>query len=706
METLAMSVPLLWSQWLWPILLFVFGLGLVVFVHELGHFLVAKAAGITVERFALGFGPRLFGVARGGTDYCVNLLPLGGYVKMLGQEDVKETAETTDPHAFSNRPVGVRLAVVSAGVVMNVLLAAALFVLVAMVGKEYPAPVVGSVMPGFPASQAQIDWLDDHPATGPAATAPAKASSTDQARGLRPGDRIVSITDGRSLLCLLSQPVTRFTDIMLVAILAKGDSTYEFTIERGEGERTHLGRTRMGLKRLPDGSQYVFGIGGARDTTFGEYEDLITDHPFRDGDRLAAVNGQVIKHSWDLESLEQTLGGEPVTVTVLRKGRPLDIQVQPQLRLRDDVLWLRNGSRLRALAVSQKDGLVDCLTADGGTLAVSEQDLVGGGTREPLDLLGMIPRVRVIGVVKRSPEQQAGLRVGDIIVGYGDRSAPTFRQLLELNRQYAGRGTHMLVRRGGQTLKLWVVPEEHGEALADFAKAADLDHPVVAGVREGSPAARAGIGPEAVIQTINGQPVGNWIDVYRMLKGLAGREVRISYQIGTRQETANLGQLEEGVFDPADYRLTVFGADVVFRPLTVTIVERNPLKALAWGAKETCKLIVSTYLTLGRLSQGTVSGRSLTGPLGIGEIAVQAGRRGLTDFVYFLAFISASLAVFNFLPVPVTDGGHAVFLAIEKVRGRPLPPRVIYVAQVMGLALIVVVFLALTWQDALRLLRN
>ena len=59
------------------------------------------------------------------------------------------------------------------------------------------------------------------------------------------------------------------------------------------------------------------------------------------------------------------------------------------------------------------------------------------------------------------------------------------------------------------------------------------------------------------------------------------------------------------------------------------------------------------------------------GPLGIGTLAVEAGRRSLIDFIYFLAFISASLAVFNFLPVPVTDGGHAVFLAIEKVRGRP-----------------------------------
>ena len=77
----------LWSEWLWPILQFLVGLGLVIFVHELGHFTVAKAVGIRVEQFALGFGPRLFGFKRGETDYRVNIVPMGGYVKMTGQED-------------------------------------------------------------------------------------------------------------------------------------------------------------------------------------------------------------------------------------------------------------------------------------------------------------------------------------------------------------------------------------------------------------------------------------------------------------------------------------------------------------------------------------------------------------------------------------------------------------------------------------------
>ncbi len=710
MEQLLGNLPLLWSNWLWPILLFVFGLGLVVFVHELGHFLVAKVAGIRVERFALGFGPRLVGFHWGGTDCCVNLLPLGGYVKMLGQEDVKEVQETADPQAFQNKSVGVRLAVVSAGVGMNVVLAAALFVLVAMVGRNYPAPIVGTVMTGFPAARAQIEWLEDSPAPGPTttSTAPVEASVADQNLGFRPGDRILNIEDSRSLLCLLSQPVTRFTDVMLVAALARPDSMYQFTLQRRQDGRVRLGKTRIGVKRLKDETQYAFGLVAAADTTFGTYDDLITDTPFRDGDRLLAVNGRPVEHSWEIDSLERGLTGDPVTVSLLRKDHQVDVQLIPRLALRDNVLWLKDGSRFRGLPLrEEKDGSVDCLTPDGRTVTLSQEEIAGGVLREQVDILGMIPRVRVIGVWKGSPADAAGIRPGDVIVGYGDRSAPTYWQFLEINRRYAGQGTSIVVLRGEETRKLWVVPEEHGEAmLVGFVQTADLAQPVVAGVREGSPAAKAGLEPEAVIKAINGQPVHNWIDMYRILKNLLGQEVTITYQIGARQEVAELGVVDERLFDPADYNLVVFGSDVAFRPLEVTIVEPNPLRALAWGAKETCKLIVSTYVTLGRMSEGAVSAKSLSGPLGIGAIAIKAGRRGLIDFIYFLAFISASLAVFNFLPIPVTDGGHALFLAIEKVRGRPLPSRVIHVAQMMGLILLVVVFLALTWQDVGRLARS
>ena len=90
-------------------------LGVLIFVHELGHFLVAKRTGVTVLRFSLGFGPKIFGITRGGTDYRLSLIPLGGYVKMLGEDSEEELPQADRTSAFSEQKVGKRLAIVFAG---------------------------------------------------------------------------------------------------------------------------------------------------------------------------------------------------------------------------------------------------------------------------------------------------------------------------------------------------------------------------------------------------------------------------------------------------------------------------------------------------------------------------------------------------------------------------------------------------------------
>jgi len=705
METLITNFLAIWSHWVWPILLFVIGLGLVVFVHELGHFLAARAAKIKVERFAFGFGPRLFGFTRGETDYCINLLPFGGYVKMLGQEDVKEADQTSDPRSFNNKPIRARFAVISAGVFMNFVLAAVLFVLVAMVGKDYLAPVIGAVRPGFPAASAQIEWMAPPVEEGRGTTQP--ATQPCQTQGLLPGDRILNIEDHGFLLNYVSKPVTRFSDVTLVSTLADPDSSYLFTIQREVGGRKCIGKTRMGVKRLADDSQYAFGVAAASNTTFSRYTDLITASPFLDGDKLVSINGQAVAHSWQISGIEDRLTGAPVTVTVLRGGHELNITVLPRLYLRDDVLYLTDGTRLHCWPTGKDDGTMQCVTGDGKTITVDQSKIAGGAVRERLDILGLIPRIKVVAISKGSPADKAKIKVGDIVTGYGDRAAPSYWEFLETNRQHAGTGTNIVVLRDGAAKSLWVVPVEHDDVtLVGIADEPDPEHAVVAAVREGSPAAAAGIEPEAVIVAINDQPVDNWVQIYQQLKEDLGQDVRITYRLGARHQTAEIGRLDTSDFDPNDYRFDVFGREIAFRPLEVSLVYRNPLRALYWGARETCKLIVSTYVSLGRLSQGTVSAKALSGPVGIGAIALEAGRRSLVDLVYFMAFLSASLAVINFLPIPVTDGGHAVFLIIEKVRGKPLPGRLIYALQVAGLILIVGVFVALTWQDIARLLAN
>ena len=724
MESLPLSVAGVFFDWIWPILQFVIGLGLVIFVHELGHFLVAKAVGIKVERFALGFGPRLFGIVRGETDYCVNALPLGGYVKMLGQEDFKPVEEgparhgaaiehpalvpppaaaTADPRSYNSKSVGARFLVIAAGVVMNVIFAAALFVLVCLIGKDFPAPVVGEAAPGWPAATAKIVWDSPEGAT----TRPADS------KGLKPGDLILAI-DG--------DPVKRFSTVAIASALARRGQVFAMRIQRDVNGSRRVGTATVGVEPLPGGMLLGFGLIPAQDLVLEVDDDQIAPTPFESGDRIVAVNGRRIDRAWELPEITRAFDGSPVTVTVRRDGKELDpFKLTPILRSAEGVFHTKDG-------LARRGEVVRGDTPDNPTVEV----LLPGGTRETfareevsfplndtfLDILGMTPRFRFAGVVKGSPAHKAGLKPGDVVLSYGDHPRPTHRQFREINRQVVDKETTLVVLRDGKGEQVTVTPKErNGTVLVGVAPALDLAHPVVAAVRPGSLAAKAGIEPLTQITAVQGfdpntgrevgeaRPIASWIDLHQALCDLAGKKVAIHYRLGDDGpgRVAEIGLLDKKAFDPAAYAYHLPFVREGFRPLMVRITERNPLKAVAWGVRETGRIVVASYASLRALIMGTASHKTLMGPVGIGGQAVDAGRRGIVEMIYVMAFISAAIAVFNFLPIPVVDGGHAVFLILEKIRGRPLPVKVMNVIQMSGLVLLLGVFVAVTWNDIARL---
>lgn len=149
---------------------FIIVLGVIILVHELGHFLVAKSFGVRVLTFSFGFGPKVLRIERGETEYAISLLPLGGYVKMLGEDPEEEVPPEEKGRSFGGRPLWQRTLIVAAGPFSNLLFSVLLFFVLFSTGVPKLLPVVGGTVEGFPAKDA----------------------------GLREGDRILSI-DGKDI---------------------------------------------------------------------------------------------------------------------------------------------------------------------------------------------------------------------------------------------------------------------------------------------------------------------------------------------------------------------------------------------------------------------------------------------------------------------------------------------------------------------------
>jgi regulator of sigma E protease len=266
-------------------------LGVIIFVHEGGHYLVAKAFDTRVLTFSLGFGPRIFGFQRGETEYRVSWVPLGGYVR-LGGESPEEA--TGDPRDFQSKPRWQRILVYLAGPAMNVLLAILLIAVVLVLGQGLPfmhqiPPVVGAVEPGSPA----------------------------QAAGLQPGDEIVA-AKGR--------PVEDW-EAVAMAILESPGKPVPLVIERG-GSRLELVVVPITVPRyeLGDAGMFPKVLSRISTVTAGSPADRAG---LRVGDELRAVDGRPLASDQDFVRYIESHAGQTVVISVLRAGALVEVPVMP-----------------------------------------------------------------------------------------------------------------------------------------------------------------------------------------------------------------------------------------------------------------------------------------------------------------------------------------------------------------------------------------
>jgi regulator of sigma E protease len=271
---------------------FVFVLGVLIFVHELGHFMMARRHGVRVLTFSLGFGPKILRVVRGDTEYCISAVPLGGYVKMAGESPDDPRSGRADE--FMSKTKWQRFQILIMGPAMNIILAIAVMAAVLYTGAEVPAyeqqpPVIGSVKPGSVAEKA----------------------------GMQPGDRIVSIA---------GRPVETWERVFL-QVMPRANREVEIVIERGAERRliTVLPepqtRYEMGdIGVVPQMRPQIRSVNGG---SAAERAGL------RPGDVILAVNGQPVAHEALIKTINGSAGRE-LTLTVRRDGRDITRPVTPQ----------------------------------------------------------------------------------------------------------------------------------------------------------------------------------------------------------------------------------------------------------------------------------------------------------------------------------------------------------------------------------------
>jgi regulator of sigma E protease len=659
-----------WLQWIlqpsswWVILQVALGLGFVIFVHELGHFLVAKACGVKCEKFFLGFdvgGLKLASFKWGETEYGIGALPLGGYVKMLGQDDNPAAAakeaeraraalasgdlppEPTagphpawDPRSYPAQSVPERMAIISAGVIMNVIFAILMASWAYGLGVKELTCEVSGVRPGGAAWRA----------------------------GLRTGDEITAI--GKT-----KDPI--FSDLQKGVTLGDVAKGVDFTIHRPADDSTQT------LTLRPDTDLGVPTVGVTSPFSLTLPVDLREGLPgaagrarpaLAPGDTITAVDGTPVKTYAELVSLLLQRSDKPATLSVSRRPSAA-------------------GGAAEALSVELPP---QAARSTGMTMTMIDVKAVQAG----------------------SPAAAAGIEPGDRLLAVDGTPIADPLVLDETLRRQAGTPVKLSLARAGVDREVELTPRavswiEESRWPASPVSVSSLGVAVgvdalVAAVDPDGPAARAGIKPgERVTRVVFVSPEEQKAGQRKNAEGgleLSTKSPSWPYVMAALQQVDAGTRLDLVVEDAEGTKRDVsiepvdaagrFVADrgLLFEPLTRMVRSGSFLAALRHGFGKAIDDLSLVYKFLHKLTSNQISPRLLGGPIEIAKQAGKSAEEGFSRFLLFLTMLSANLAVVNFLPIPVLDGGHMVFLVYEWLRGKPPSEGVVAALSYLGLALI------------------
>ena len=520
-----------------------------------------------VLRFSVGFGPRLFGFHRGETEYRIAALPLGGYVKMAGDEPGEETAPEDRGRGFLEQPPWKRFAIAFAGPAMNLLFPGLIYVAMTLAqnGEMTPGPRVGSVSPGSPAAEA----------------------------GLRPGDRILSVTPPGGEVT----PVRHFTDLRRLVSPHPGEAL-RLEVER-DGARlppiTIVPARERESNPVEVRERGVVGVTPTYSPAVVAPVARGAAGPLQPFDLVVRAGGRPVANSGDLD---QALAAA--------RCAPIDLEV-----LREDPLVLP-GAALSTYHPLTLSGVPTCA---GGEPSIAVAD----------------PGVStfVAAVTPGGPADKAGIRRGDSLASVNGKPVRSFRELNALSAEFAA-----------------------------------------------------------------GKPVDVVLGDGRRVEFVPGEELVMDEMMQERRPRLLLG------FAP-DQRVLVSPDALVAEnvPLRIGLVE-----AVATSTQHLVDVVRVTVKGIALIVTGQISFKTVGGPIMLFSIAAQAAEKGIESFLFKMALLSVNLGLMNLLPIPVLDGGHLAACLVEWVTRRPLSVRTREVANLVGIALLLMLMLVVFKNDIARLM--
>ncbi|GAB6164103.1 site-2 protease family protein [Thermostilla marina] len=677
------------ADWMWLVYvaMVVIGLGMMIFVHELGHFLVAKACGVRCDKFYLGFdffGLKLFSFRWGETEYGIGIVPLGGYVKMLGQEDNpsrlreelekakaakaaegegKEVADLEralfDPRSYLAKSVPQRMAIISAGVIMNIIFAFVISVIAYFGGVEQVRCGVGAVAPGEAAWRA----------------------------GLSVGDTITAI-DGK--------PVYRFSDLQHGVSLSDPDAALTFTVRSPDNQERQVevkpDRFRIGP---------TVGVAGPITPVLGETLPFLPGNVAESvtpkllpGDRITAIDEIPVANARDLHRALALRWGVPVRLTIERQGpsgeKTFEVELPPQpVRCLGLVMTPGPVAAVKPGSIAEKHAL----TPGETIVAVSVEG------HEPWD-----------GDPMRLPYylQQAARAVEHAtaeVTLEKDGTQRTIELPLELAESFAqlyAAESRLEIPQWGVTIE--VLPRV--QAVREIAKQTQIDEKTSPLLEPGDEIISARVIPPDPQIIEEKYPDAGFQQPERTLvfddpesRDFATWPAMIAVIQETLPETTvelvvrRDGKLFDTRLHPVPDPTWHFPDRGLYFADDTYTVRAGLGEAIVLGGKETLDAITVVYRMLERLGSGDVSPRAMTGPIGLVGYAYRMASQGFGRYLLFLAFLSANLAVLNFLPIPVLDGGHMVFLLYEAIFRKPPDERVFVGLSYVGLFLLLALML-------------